>query len=107
MKKYTLAWNDPSILTVVIGARCSDGITLIADRKLTRRNGEFCFRDKIIGDIEHFLFGYTGDVFRKYTVGDVVIERNTKKRYQLDNLLSKVSESIKRFNAYAALHLKC
>jgi 20S proteasome alpha/beta subunit len=95
--------NDPSILTVIIGAKCSDGITLIADRKLTKRNGEFCFRDKIVGDIEHFLIGYTGDadlfdIFRRYTVGDVMIERDTEKRYTLENLLSKLSKSIKRFN---------
>jgi 20S proteasome alpha/beta subunit len=96
--------TEASLLTVVIGAKCSDGIVLIADRKLTKRNGEFCFRDKIIGDIEHCLIGYTGDVdlfdiFRKYTVGDVVIERDTQRRYQLDNILSKISRSIKRFNA--------
>ena len=94
---------DQQVLTVIIGAKCLDGIVLIADRKLTRRNGEFCFRDKIVGDIEHFLIGYTGDadffdIFRRYTVGDVMIERDTEKRYTLENLLSKVSKSIKRFN---------
>jgi|GEM_PF-932472 20S proteasome alpha/beta subunit len=96
--------THPSTLTVVIGAKCSDGITLIADRKLTRRNGEVCFNDKIFGDIEHILIGYTGDadlfdIFRRYTVGDIMIERDNLKRYLLDNLLLKVSKSIKRFNA--------
>ena len=61
------------------------------------------FNDKIIGDILHYLIGYTGDaeifdIFRRYTVGDIMIERDTKRRYNLENLLSKVSRSIKRFN---------
>ena len=95
---------DQQVLTVVIGAKCLDGIVLIADRKLTRKNGEPIYREKIFGDIEHVLIGYTGDVdlfdiFRRYTVGDVMIERDTNKRYLVGNLLLKVSDSIKRFNA--------
>jgi 20S proteasome alpha/beta subunit len=94
---------DQQVLTVIIGAKCLDGITLIADRKLTRRNGEVCFSNKIIGDIRHFLIGYTGDaemfdIFRRYTAGDVMIERDTETCYTLENLLLKVSDSIKRFN---------
>jgi 20S proteasome alpha/beta subunit len=94
---------DPSALTVIIGAKCLDGIVLIADRKLTRRNGEVRFSDKIIGDIRHFLIGYTGDaemfdIFRRYTTGDVMIERDTEKCNTLENILSKVAKSIKRFN---------
>jgi hypothetical protein len=54
---------DHSMLTVAIGAKCSDGISLIAYRR------------------------------------DVMIERDNVKRYLLDNLLLKVSKSIKRFNA--------
>ena len=94
---------DEQPLTVVIGAKCSDGIVLIADRKLTRKNGEITYREKIFGDLPHVLIGYTGDVqmfdiFRRYTVGDLMIERDAVKRYTLDNLLSKVSSSIKDFN---------
>jgi 20S proteasome alpha/beta subunit len=94
---------DQQALTVVIGAKCKDGIVLIADRKLTMRNGEIEYKEKIFGDLEHVLIGYTGDakmfdIFRKYTVGDVMIERHTTERYILDNLLSKVSNSIKTFN---------
>ena len=94
---------DQPLLTVIIAAKCKDGIVLVADRKLTWTNGQVCFSDKIIGDVEHFLMGYTGnvemfDIFRRYTVGDIMIERDTTERYKLDNILSKVSKSIKRFN---------
>lgn len=96
-------FTDQQVLTVVIGAKCLDGIVLIADRKLTRKNGEPKYREKIFGDLEHILIGYTGDaqmfdIFRRYTVGDVMIERDESKRYTLDNLLSTVSVSIKAFN---------
>jgi 20S proteasome alpha/beta subunit len=95
--------KDPPLLTVVMGAKCSDGFVLIADRKMTRSNGEVCFMDKIVGDVEHFLIGYIGDtemfdIFRRYTMRAVMIEGDTANRYMLENLLSKVSKSIKRFN---------
>jgi 20S proteasome alpha/beta subunit len=90
-------------LTVIIGAKCKDGIILVADRKLTYKDGRTIFRRKIFGDLAHILMGYTGDaemfdIFRKYTVGEVMINRDDNKRYTIENLLSKVSKSIKRFN---------
>jgi len=90
-------------MTVVIGAKCSDGIVLIADRKLTGKNGEVRYCEKVVGDLAHVLIGYTGDaqmfdIFRRYTAGDLIIERDGAKRYDLDNLLSKVSNSIRMFN---------
>jgi 20S proteasome alpha/beta subunit len=95
--------SEPQLMTVVIGAKCSDGIVLIADRKLTRKNGEIRYHEKIFGDLEHVLIGYTGDaqmfdIFRRFTVGDVMIERDGSKRYDLNNLLSKISKSTRMFN---------
>lgn len=90
-------------MTVVMGAKCSDGFALIADRKMTSSNGEVSFKYKIIGDVEHFLIGYIGDsemfdIFRTYTTREVMIEGDIAKRSNLENLLLKVSKSIKRFN---------
>jgi 20S proteasome alpha/beta subunit len=39
-------------LTVVIGAKCKDGIVLVADGKLTGRKGIICYKEKIFGDLE-------------------------------------------------------
>jgi 20S proteasome alpha/beta subunit len=96
---------DQQVLTVVIGAKCLDGIVLIADRKLTRKHGEPIYREKIFGDLQHVLIGYTGDaqmfdIFRRYTVGDVMVERDKSRRYTIDNLLSKVSDSVRLFNGW-------
>ena len=84
-KIYTPVIELPS-LTAVIGAKCSDGIVLIADRKLTKKNGSVIYKEKIFGDLKNVLIGYTGDaemfdIFRRYTVGDVMINRDRLERY--------------------------
>jgi hypothetical protein len=46
--------NEPPILTVIIGAKCSDGIALIADTKYTDIIlGKESFDKKVFGDIAH------------------------------------------------------
>jgi 20S proteasome alpha/beta subunit len=67
--------REPPLLTVIMGAKCIDGIILVADKKMTHEDGGFEYHDKIFGDLLHILMGYTGwertfDVFRKYIVGD-------------------------------------
>jgi hypothetical protein len=74
-KNIYICLREPPVLTVVIGAVCSDGIAMIADKKLTDLlGGDPQFRDKILGDLGHILMGYTGlecmfDIFRKSVVG--------------------------------------
>lgn len=80
-----------------------DGIVLVADKKMTAEDGSFTYCDKIFGDLFHILIGYTGwertfDIFRKYIVGDLVINRDTKDFYTFNNYISTASKSIKRFN---------
>ena len=98
-------------MTVIIGAKCSDGIILIADKRLTRKNGKVIYNEKIFGDLAHFLIGYSGDtemfdIFRRYTTGDVMMKRDDPERYTLNNLLTKTSRSIKRFNEIAGRPFK-
>jgi 20S proteasome alpha/beta subunit len=92
--------NEASIWTVVIGAKCADGIVLIADRKYTDvRMGTEDFRKKIFGDAAHFLIEFTGklsafDVFRKYILGDIMI----KKDYTFFNVIGRSCNLVKKFN---------
>lgn len=99
----------PPILTVVIGARCSDGIVLVADSKFTdMTGGQSKHARKIFGDLAHFLVAYSGteyafDIFRKYIVGDVVIpddnnEPYTKKPYTNINIVTNSTALVKHFN---------
>jgi hypothetical protein len=53
--------------------------------------------------LKNVLIGYTGDaemfdIFRRYTVGDVMINRDRLERYTFNNLLDNVATTIKRFN---------
>lgn len=99
--------RDPPILTVVIGAKCSDGIALIADKKLTDLSGgDPQFRDKIRGDLGHILMGYTGlegmfDIFRKSVVGDVQLMFPAD-HYTFNNIMSRCSPPIKLLNAISS-----
>ncbi|MGC1133026.1 MAG: hypothetical protein WA941_09395 [Nitrososphaeraceae archaeon] len=90
-------------MTVILGARCMDGIVLVADRKMTAEDGSFTYHDKIFGDLFHILMGYTGwertfDVFRKYIVGDLIINRDTPDFYTFNKYIPTASNSVKRFN---------
>jgi len=44
--------REPPLMTVIIGGKCSDGVALIADKKLTNIfGGTPEFRHKIYGDL--------------------------------------------------------
>ena len=50
-------------MTVVIGAKCSDEIVLIADRKITDTTGDTLrYDNKIFGNIKNILIGYGGGI---------------------------------------------
>jgi len=91
-------------LTVILGAKCSDGIVMVADRKFTDLlGGTPTFGTKIFGDLEHVIIGYSGrermfDAFRKYTLGDVFLRASPEDCYTFDNIIPRISQSIKRFN---------
>src|SRR2546428_1790728 len=84
------------IMTLVTGALCSDGIVIVADRKITRIPKDD-FQMKIFGDFKGFLIGYTGgtwifDVFRKFSIGDSIVEK--KMRYTKKNLICKLAKNL-------------
>lgn len=97
----------PAILTVVIGARCSDGIALITDAKLTKIVGASTLKRKygrkLFGDLAHLLFGYAGseevfDFFRKYIIGDIELNRDTSECYTIDNIITKIARVVEVIN---------
>lgn len=97
-------YSSEDLLTVVIGAKCRDGIVLIADKKLTNViGGKDDEGIKIIGDLRHILIGYSGaknmfDIFRKYVVGDIIITRDDHERYRYDNIMHTSASLITYFN---------
>lgn len=58
-------------MTYILGARCVDGVVMVADRKFTIDNGaEYQFDNKLIGEIRGWITGFSGerkvfDLYRK------------------------------------------
>ena len=100
--------REPPILTAVIGAECSDGIALIADTQLTRgvdKEPEFTNDEKIKADLEHFVVGYAGtgqtfEIFRKYMVGELILEYSTQKML-FPNNISRAANCVWKLNEVA------
>jgi 20S proteasome alpha/beta subunit len=99
--------SEPPVLTVIIGAKCSDGVVMVADKKLTDIFGRIPpeFTNKISGDLRHVLMGYTGlreifDIFRKAIVGDWLLTLNTEP-YTFDNYITRCCPMIRALNGIA------
>jgi 20S proteasome alpha/beta subunit len=84
LKDIYCCFSQAPPLTIIVGAKCSDGSALIADRKLTNIFDESVrYDNKLFGDLSHITMGYTGaekifDIFRKYVVGEVIINRDNE-----------------------------
>lgn len=99
--------SEPPILTVIIGAKCSDGVVLIADKKMTKIGGEPQFKDKIFGDLAHFPLAYTGKedvfhVFRKAMVGEWLLKFNNKEPLGLEEVMPTYASIIRPINGMSS-----
>lgn len=100
--------REPPILTAVIGAECKDGIVLVADTKLVRgvdKEPEIKLDEKIKADLEHFMVGYAGtektfEIFRKYMVGELMLEYSTQKLLHPNNVL-RAAHCVSKLNDVA------
>jgi 20S proteasome alpha/beta subunit len=87
-------------LTLILGARCIDGVVIVGDSKITDVMGTLLrYEPKYAGALRNVLFGYSGvvhmfQVFERYVVGDVVILRDSKDKYTPENLLEKISDAM-------------
>jgi 20S proteasome alpha/beta subunit len=87
-------------LTLILGARCIDGVVLVGDSKITDVMGTLLrYESKYVGVLRNVIFGYAGgvhmfNVFERYVVGDVVMLRDSEERYTTENLLKKISDSM-------------
>lgn len=83
-------------MTLVLGARCTDGVAMVADKKMVDlATKQFLMYDtKIHAPIRNVIFGYGGsadmfDVFHRYVVGDIMILRDDESKYTQENLFQK------------------
>ena len=49
-------------MTFILGARCIDGVVLVADRKISNFDEglKFDYRDKLFAELSHIVFGSSG-----------------------------------------------
>jgi 20S proteasome alpha/beta subunit len=61
--KFKLGKINSSLMTFILGAKCADGVVLIADRKITLlfKDGlNFDYRKILFAEIRHVVFGSSG-----------------------------------------------
>ncbi len=99
-------------MTLILGARCINGVTLAADRKFSgigTRGVQYSFGNKITGELNGILTAFAGDVgtfqlfamnIREYIDSTIKIQFQKKEKEtgpSLDQLMLKVSEIQSRF----------
>ena len=96
-------------MTLVLGARCNDGVVIVTDLKLTSRaSGEIKllrYEPKISGVFINVIFGYAGDVdiydvFVNYAVGDSVRKRDDPNDvYTTNNFIQKLCDNMNKLRS--------
>src|ERR687892_475531 len=99
-------------LTLVLCARCSDGVIIVTDMKVTSMaTGTPIFlryESKISGVFTNIIFGYAGDVetyeiYLNYAVGDSVRKRDDPNDvYTNDNFIHKLHENMVKLRTVLA-----
>lgn len=86
-------------MTLDLGARCVDGVVIVADKKITDLTTRLLVKydEKMYGVLRNVIFAYEGaedmfKVFLRYVVGDVVMLRDDREKFTSDNLLQKLSD---------------
>jgi 20S proteasome alpha/beta subunit len=86
-------------MTFILGSRCSDGVVLVADRKMTITNEvqsvSLEYKPKLFGILRHVIFGSSGstdtfEFFRDYVMDYV----SSHKDVTIDNVNFKLAEIV-------------
>jgi 20S proteasome alpha/beta subunit len=90
-------------MTLMMGARCIDGVVLVADRKInSREESDPIYGNKITGEITEVLTGFSGDrgtfelfrnCLRRYAKEiDEQIKRGSNKEINIDEIIWHIHE---------------
>ena len=89
-------------MTLILGARCIDGVVLVADKKITRTNElgsiSFEYKRKLHGELRHVIFGISGstDTFEFFV--DEIKERVNQGDVKLENVTNVISHKVLEIN---------
>lgn len=77
-------------MTLILGARCIDGVVLVADRKFTSEEAKIDYGNKITGEIPGLLTAFSGDraTFEAFT--------NRLRSFLTTKIISQVKESLEK-----------
>jgi 20S proteasome alpha/beta subunit len=89
-------------MTYILGSRCSDGVVLVADKKIITINGgaENKYSNKLLSDIDKVIIGYSGakrifESFRNDIIDCITSHRDTYKEYPaITKIYSEIKEII-------------
>jgi 20S proteasome alpha/beta subunit len=89
-------------ITFILGARCIDGVVLVADRKITKIN-EICsisfeYKRKLHRELRHVIFGVSGstDTFEFFV--DEIKNRINQGDVTLENVTNIISDKVLEIN---------
>ena len=89
-------------MTFILGARCIDGVVLVADKKITKTNEigsiSFEYKRKLHGELRHVIFGVSGstDTFEFFV--DEIKERVNQGDVTFENVTNVISDKVLEIN---------
>jgi 20S proteasome alpha/beta subunit len=90
-------------MTFIFGSRCTDGVVLVADRKITSKDQvesvTYTYKDKIFGFIRGVIFACAGSIHTFDYFGEYVIDRvNSTRDITYDNARVKLADIVLDIN---------
>ena len=94
-KRFILHKPESQEMTYILGSVCSDGVVLVADKKVTMGDGvAFDYQEKIYGDFHGVIFGAAGSVgiyeLLRYQIQDLV-QGSTSNPITKNNIIQRLS----------------
>ena len=98
--RYNELEDNEAPMTFILGAKCLDGVVMVADKKVTIECGaDFEFTDKLEGVIKHVIFGASGssdtfELFKGQAMDYIRTYPSGKKTMTVDNIITKLSKFV-------------
>jgi 20S proteasome alpha/beta subunit len=95
-----LTKNEP--MTLIVGAKCTDGVVLVADKKIIKINEidsiSFEYKRKLHGELRHVIFGLSGSTETFEFFVDEIKERVNQGDVKLRNVTNVISDKVLEIN---------
>ena len=102
--RYNELENNEVPMTLILGAKCVDGVVMIADKKVTIDCGaDFDYTNKLHGVLKHVIFGASGspdsfELFKGQAMDYIRTYPSGKKSMTVDNIINKLAKFVYDIN---------